>query len=69
MRIFYTVLFCAAGLFNLLAGVIDMKWYIDYWVTRGKTYKKRSRTKVRVLICIAGIILTVYGAAYGYGLI
>jgi hypothetical protein len=63
MKLFYTVLFCAVGAFNILAAVLDIKWYIGCLQKNGS----RSRGKVRFFVCLAGILLVLYGIAYYAG--
>ena len=71
MDIVYFVLFAAVGLFNLLAGALDFKWYVDYWVMRNpmKQSTKKRRRKWRVLLCIAGAVLIAFGAVFYTGII
>ena len=50
MDIVYFVLFAAVGLFNVLAGVLNFRWYVDYWVMRNpmKQPTKKRRRKWQV---------------------
>ncbi len=59
MDIFYFVLFGAAGIFCILAAVLDLKWYVNYRADRSR----RSRTFVRVCTGLTGALLLIYGVA------
>ena len=65
------MLFAAVGLFNLLAGVLDFKWYVDYWVNKNPVRQstKNRRRKWRVLLCIAGLLLIAFGVVFYTGII
>lgn len=71
MDIVYLVLFAAVGLFNLLAGVLDFRWYVDYWVNKNPVRQstKHRRRKWRVLLCIAGLLLIAFGVVFYTGVI
>ncbi len=71
MDIFYFVLFAAVGLFNILAAVLDFRWYVDYWAGKNSAGKsaEKQRKKWRVLLCMAGVLLIGFGAAVLAGLI
>ena len=61
MDIFYFILFGAVGIFNILASVLDWKWYIDS--AARQLGNQGRRNLVRVLIGIAGVLLTLFGTA------
>ncbi|MGN0675618.1 MAG: hypothetical protein ACI4KG_07685 [Oscillospiraceae bacterium] len=65
MDIFYFILFAAVGLFNILAAVLDFKWYIDYWSYRNGMPRPRlkNRNVLRFLIGAAGVLLIAFGTA------
>ena len=51
---------------NILAAVLDCKWYIDYWsYQRGRPRQRlKSRNVLRFLIGAAGTALILYGLAF-----
>ena len=61
MDIFYFILFGAVGVFNILAAVLDWKWYIDSAARQSGNQGRRNL--VRVLVGIAGLLLTLFGLA------
>ena len=71
MDIFYFVLFAGVGLFNVLAAVVDFKWYVDYWLYRNpmKQPTAKRRRKYRVLLGMAGVLLIAFGAVFCTGVI
>lgn len=65
MDIFYFILFGAAGLFCILAAVLDWKWFIDYWSYQNGRPRRRlkNRNVLRFLIGTAGAALVLFGIA------
>ena len=61
MDIFYFILFGAVGVFNILAAVLDWKWYIDS--AARQLGKPGAHNLLRILIGIAGLLLTLFGTA------
>ena len=59
MKVFYSVLFCGIGLFNVIAAVLDIKWYMDYM---GRNNPAR-RTQKRITVAVIGLLLVLYGTA------
>lgn len=69
MDIFYFILFAAVGIFNILAAVLDWKWYVDYWsFQRGRPRQRlKGRNVLRFFIGLAGAALIAFGAALLFG--
>ncbi|MCH5193982.1 MAG: hypothetical protein J1F11_08485 [Oscillospiraceae bacterium] len=66
MDIFYFILFGAVGMFNILAAVLDWKWYIDSVARQwgmGQNGRPGGRVFVRVVIGLFGAVLTAFGTA------
>ena len=65
MKIFYFILFGAVGVFNILAAVLDWKWYIDYWTYQQGRPRQRikSRRVLRFFIGFSGALLILFGTA------
>lgn len=66
MDIFYFILFGAVGIFNILAAVLDWKWYIDsvarQW-GRGQDGNPGVRNFLRFILGLFGAVLTAFGTA------
>ena len=61
MDIFYFILFGAVGIFNILAAVLDWKWYIDS--VAGRWGIRQGRNFLRFMLGLSGALLTAFGTA------
>ena len=64
MDIFYFIIFAAVGIFNILAAVLDWKWYIDYWARqsgRRQNGNPGMRNFLRFILGIFGAVLVAFG--------
>ena len=59
MKVFYSVLFCGIGLFNVIAAALDIKWYMDYMARNAPA----RRIQKRITVAVIGLLLVLYGAA------